>query len=175
MVEGDYTVLRANLMPSGVTNKGVIWTSSNLEVAELDNEYSGELHAASAGTAVITARAAGNNNVIATCTVTVTEAKACPSNGKQVVLPSDLKEIKSSAFEGMDSITKVILPDGVTTIDDNAFADCRCLESIYIPDSVTYIGDDVFRNARYFRIYCDSYNYVYVYALRNNIDVRFNQ
>ena len=68
---------------------------------------------------------------------------------KELVIPSDITEIKSCAFYKCSSLTSVTIPDSVTTIGDDAFGYCSSLTSIIIPDSVTTIGEDAFR-------YCSS-------------------
>ena len=54
---------------------------------------------------------------------------------KEVILPSTLKRIGSSAFEGT-SLAKVELPSGLTYIGDNAFANNKALTEVAIPKSV---------------------------------------
>ena len=63
-----------------------------------------------------------------------------------IVIPSDIKEIKSSTFSGCTSITSVTIPDSVTTIGNEAFYNCSSLTSVNIPDSVTSIGENVFND-----------------------------
>ena len=67
-VGGAYT-LTATVKPDNASNKGVTWTSSNTNIATVDN---GKVVAKSAGTAIITATTKDGNKV-ATCTVTVKE------------------------------------------------------------------------------------------------------
>ena len=169
MVVNDYLKLRATFSPANVTNKAVIWTSSDPDVVSVEDVYSGDIVAEGVGTATITAKAAGNENVKASCRVTVTDI-TCPSGVNQADLPDNLKEIKNSAFENDKSITKVILPDGVSTIGNRAFANSRCLTLIYIPDSVTSIGEDAFLNDNNITFACKSDNYGAVYARQHNID-----
>ena len=171
MEQGDYFTLHAKIMPENATNKGARWISSNPDVVRIYDQYFGDLYAYGAGTAVIYAVASGNENVKATCTVTVTAANTCPLfEIGQLDLPSGLKEIKNSAFEGMESITDVILPDGMTTIGSRAFANCRCLNYIYIPDSVTSIDENAFLNHKNISFYCESKNTGYFYARNHGID-----
>ena len=54
---------------------------------------------------------------------------------KEVILPSTLKRIGSSAFEGT-SLAKVELPSGLTYIGNNAFANNKALTEVAIPKSV---------------------------------------
>ena len=63
-----------------------------------------------------------------------------------LVIPSDITEIKSYAFYYCSSLTSVTIPDSVTSIGSSAFSGCSRLTSVTIPDSVTTIGDQAFRN-----------------------------
>ena len=74
-----------------------------------------------------------------------------------LVIPSDITEIKSYAFCNYDSLTSVTIGDSVTTIGDSAFEGCRSLTSVTIPDSVTTIGIYAFSN-------CSSLTSVYCKA-----------
>ena len=58
-------------------------------------------------------------------------------------LPSGLKTIEDSAFEGDSSITAVHLPDGVESIASNAFTGSS-LNSINLPETISFIADDAF-------------------------------
>ena len=57
-----------------------------------------------------------------------------------LVIPSNITEIKSYAFYSCSSLKSVTIPDSVTTIGDYAFYECSSLTSVTIPDSVTTIG-----------------------------------
>ena len=57
----------------------------------------------------------------------------------QISLPSTLKTIGSSAFNGCVDLASITLPDGLTSIGAAAFNDCKKLTSIEIPDSVVAI------------------------------------
>ena len=61
-----------------------------------------------------------------------------------LVIPSDITEIKNYAFFNCSSLTSVTIPDSVTTIGDGAFYDCSSLTSVTIPNSVTTIGNEAF-------------------------------
>lgn len=56
------------------------------------------------------------------------------------VLPSSVKKIGDSAFDGCSGMTNVVIPNGVLDIGANAFSQCSGLTSIVIPDSVTSVG-----------------------------------
>ncbi len=83
----------------------------------------------------------------------------------QVTLPSTLRIIGESAFEGA-SLDDVKLPEGLETIGENAFNDAFTSVGfgtgtenacIYVPASVTEIGDNAFGSLRGVRAVCDSY------------------
>ena len=63
---------------------------------------------------------------------------------KELVIPNDITEIKSYAFNGCDGLTSVTIPNSVTLIGENAFYGCNGLTSVTIPNSVTLIGSDAF-------------------------------
>ena len=69
--------------------------------------------------------------------MTVIDNNAFKNNTKlkEVILPSTLKRIGSSAFEGT-SLAKVELPSGLTYIGNNAFANNKALTEVAIPKSV---------------------------------------
>ena len=68
---GKTVTLSPTVAPSNATDKGVTWKSSNSKVAKVD-EKSGVVTAVAAGTAIITATAADDSGVKATCKITVT-------------------------------------------------------------------------------------------------------
>ena len=64
---------------------------------------------------------------------------------KNLTIPSNIKEIKASAFEGCSGLTgELKIPDSVTLIGDSAFKDCSGLTSVTIGSGVTSIGEDAF-------------------------------
>ena len=67
----EYRRLNVTVKPKDATNKDVTWTSSNNEVATVDQD--GTVTGHMAGTAKITATAADDSGKSATCTVTVTD------------------------------------------------------------------------------------------------------
>lgn len=66
----ESAVLTAAVLPEDATNKNVTWTSSNPEVATVEN---GVVTAVAEGNAVITVKAADGSNKAATCNVTVVQ------------------------------------------------------------------------------------------------------
>ena len=76
MTEGDTANLTATITPENATNKNVIWSSSNTEVAKVEN---GKVNAIKEGTATITATTE-DGGYKATCQVTV-KANIIPVTG----------------------------------------------------------------------------------------------
>ena len=69
-----------------------------------------------------------------------------------LVIPSDITEIKSHAFRGCSSLTSITIPDSVTSIGDSAFALCNSLTSVYCKATTPPIGgSDMFYNNAYGR------------------------
>ena len=64
----------------------------------------------------------------------------------EIVIPSRVKAIGSSAFSGCGEITSVVIPSSVTNIESGAFRNCSGLKSVTIQDGVTSIGEGAFRN-----------------------------
>ncbi len=63
---------------------------------------------------------------------------------RRVVLPAELKEIRSGAFHYCKGLTELTLPDGLEVIGKNAFSMCSNLKRITIPASVRNIPKSAF-------------------------------
>ena len=63
----------------------------------------------------------------------------------ELVLPSDVKEIREEAFMGDTSLDTVVLPEGITYIGDDAFSNSS-LSKINIPFGIDELRDRVFMN-----------------------------
>lgn len=72
ILEGETLQLSATVSPDNATNPSLTWTSSNAEVATVDE--SGVVTAVSAGESVITVKANDGSEVQATCQITVEKA-----------------------------------------------------------------------------------------------------
>lgn len=158
----------ATVMPENASNKTLTWSSSDTNVATVEN---GLIKAIGAGTATIRATAGGKT---ADCIVTVESAETdfefdgstgtitgYRGSGGTVVIPATIagvavEHIGYSAFVRIDydtwdyvsnHIRSLIIPDTVKSIGMSAFYYSEDLESITIPDSVTEIGDYAFSNS----------------------------
>lgn len=63
---------------------------------------------------------------------------------KDVVFPSNLKNVGGSAYQYCTLIETVTFPDTITDIGNNAFQGCTKLKEIYIPEGVTRIAQNAF-------------------------------
>ena len=97
--------LTATVMPDKALDKTVTWSSSNTNIASVDN--SGKVTAVSAGTATITCTANGGSNVKATCEVTVTNPKP-----EKITLPA---EATVKAGETI-TLTPTMTPENAVTM-----------------------------------------------------------
>ncbi len=70
LLGGETDTLTATVLPENASNKNINWSSSNTNVATVNN---GTIQAVNFGTATITAEAADGSGIKATCTVTVQE------------------------------------------------------------------------------------------------------
>lgn len=61
-----------------------------------------------------------------------------------VTLPSTLKEIGTSAFQGAVQMTDVILPEGLKTIGKQAFKGCENIKNIKFNEGIEFIGNSAF-------------------------------
>lgn len=69
--------LTATVLPTDATDKTVIWSSSNNDIASVDNK--GEVTAVGPGTATITATANDGSGKAASCRITVNEPYTPPA------------------------------------------------------------------------------------------------
>ena len=65
-------------------------------------------------------------------------------SGVEIIIPSSVTEIGSSAFSGCSGITNINIPSSVTEIGSSAFSECSGITNINIPSSVTKIGTSAF-------------------------------
>ena len=74
------------------------------------------------------------------------ELKQYKGSDTEVVIPSEVRIIDSSAFSGKQRLSAVVIPEGVTEIRSNAFYNCSSLKEISFPQSLTAIGSQAFAN-----------------------------
>ena len=72
------------------------------------------------------------------------ELLAYEGKGGDLVIPTGVARIGSSAFSGCRGLTSIILPEGLTSIGDNAFNGCSGLTSIDLPEGITSIEAQTF-------------------------------
>ncbi|MCD8136350.1 MAG: Ig-like domain-containing protein [Parabacteroides gordonii] len=75
--KGETVQLTATVLPTDATDKTVIWSSSNNDIASVDNK--GEVTAVGPGTATITATANDGSGKAASCRITVNEPYTPPA------------------------------------------------------------------------------------------------
>ena len=66
----------------------------------------------------------------------------------QIILPTDITSIGTSAFAGCTNLTDITIAGKITTVPDKAFYNCTSLSNVTLPNSVTSIGNEAFRNCR---------------------------
>ena len=78
--------------------------------------------------------------------------RACLECDRDVVIPDDIKAIKSEAFKDHTEIRSIKIPEGVFHIGEGAFAGCKHLKSVKIPASAeSIIGNINGANGNLFR------------------------
>ena len=101
---GDKLQLSASVLPEG-SPQGVTWSSSNAEIALVDE--AGLVTAIAEGTAVVTATSSADSSKSASCTVTVTASAPLP-----VVVTADYVTQDPGSLKALTEQ----LPDGVTDV-----------------------------------------------------------
>ena len=66
------------------------------------------------------------------------------TNVSEIILPTSVIKICSSAFQDCEQLRRIEIPESVTTIDYFAFYRCISLETLTIPSSVEKIGCNAF-------------------------------
>lgn len=64
----------------------------------------------------------------------------------KIVIPENIKVIRSEAFSKCPNLTDVILPENLQSVDVQGFADCPALESVKFPDGLKILCDQAFQN-----------------------------
>ena len=66
----------------------------------------------------------------------------------ELVLPSEIREIKAYAFHYCKSLTSITIPNSVTSIGDWAFSGCSNLTNVTIGNGIVTISEHAFRNCK---------------------------
>ena len=65
---------------------------------------------------------------------------------KKIILPDNVNNIETCAFEGCTDLSFLELPSGLTSIGERAFNDCTGLRSLQLPSGLLSIGNGAFFN-----------------------------
>lgn len=150
---GGSMQLSANVSPDGATDKSVIWSSENEDVAMVDE--TGLVTGVSTGTAVITATSVSNEAINATCVVTVlktteddTPSTAYTISASQESLVSFDPELPSTTAKKIAALSGGNRIVGMDVMSDNYLyyiVDEGTFPSLYRYDlttkKATYLGD----------------------------------
>lgn len=149
---GETSTLTAVILPEDASDKTLTWSSSDENVATVDEN--GKVTAVKAGNAVITATA--SNNVSASCELTVAEISdftitdgvltGYTGSAKNVVIPDGVKVIGEGSSVFGNEIESVTIPASVTEIAEYAFYGCSGLKSVTFAEGsgLTKIGESAF-------------------------------
>ncbi len=149
---GETSALTAVILPEDASDKTLTWSSSDENVATVDEN--GKVTAVKAGNAVITATA--SNNVSGSCKLTVAEISdftitdgvltGYTGSAKNVVIPDGVKVIGDGSTVFGSEIESVTIPASVTEIAENAFYGCSGLKSVTFAEGsgLTKIGGSAF-------------------------------
>ena len=110
----DKLQLSASVLPEG-SPQGVTWSSSNAEVALVDE--AGLVTAIAEGTAVVTATSSADSSKSASCTVTVTASAPLPvvvTAGCVTQDPGSLKALTEQLPEGVTGVVPSVSPESET-------------------------------------------------------------
>ena len=130
LLEGTSEKLTATVLPENATNKKVTWTSSDSNIATVDE--SGNVTAVKGGQAVITATVEGTI-LTATCNVTIGQI----SKDETITVES----LQSKLRVGQEFTTDIVLHNGINICAEDIKID-------YNKDLFEYVGYDVINGLR---------------------------
>ena len=84
-------------------------------------------------------------------------------------VPSSVKTIENSSFEGCEQLLGVTIPMGITKIEDYAFSNDYAMTKIVISSSVTQIGENVLDGCPNTTVFCSAGSAAETYAKANSI------
>ena len=144
LTEGDTFQLKADGFSANATNKELTWTTSDPDVATVDENDL--VTAVGEGTAVITATCAGANvgqeaPATAQCTVKVVNKEGA------FLYTTNEDGITIEGYTG--AVMMLTVPDEiagkpVTAVADGAFSDCKYIADLTLPDTITSVGENAF-------------------------------
>lgn len=130
---GDEFTLEAEVLPENATNKNVIWSTSDENIATVDSN--GKVKGIGEGTATITATTQDGNKT-ATCTVEVKENTIIPVTEIQLKVSKDIIKIGEKC-----SITATIIPENATNKDITWKSTDETIAKVTSNGEVTGIGE----------------------------------
>lgn len=149
---GQMYKFKISYLPENTTQKLLMYSTSNKNIVLID--WQGKITAINSGIAEIKVISSSNNNIFASCNVTVIDPTPTPLSSsanannfdeETLFLVDDRGTIKH--YNG--NASNVNIPNEIngikiTSIGDSVFRNCKCLTSISIPNGVTSIGNYTF-------------------------------
>lgn len=154
--------IRCVYQPMDAMISNIKWTSSNPEVATVDEE--GNITAVSGGTAVITCELTSNN-------WTGSQHIYISVFDEVFVLPKAMVEVEASAFQDVIALHLVEFPEGKISIQDSAFAENYNLAFAYFRGAEAEIADYAFENCHNLVFICSPGSDAQSYAETHGIEV----
>lgn len=146
----DNVQINASIVPDNATNKKLLYSSSNENVATVSSE--GNVVAHNGGEVTITVQSEDGrisktldflvasdlpNGFMLSEDGALTGHSFSEFPNPVFVVPFNVVSIGEDAFRNRNELTKIILPEGLTQISRNAFKDCSGLTEIVIPGSLS--------------------------------------
>lgn len=133
VVTGHDIAFTAKVLPANAANKSVIWSSSNTEIATI-NQTTGVAQGISDGTCIITATSVDNPFICATCTLTVSEA------APELVLAQNF----TSNVSTIDAWSLSIISSGTPTNSEICFNNGDYIEAKFQKKEIISTDKDLF-------------------------------